>query len=105
MQDYFPGQTLVLVFGASEDKDIAGMFAELLPHSAHMLLMRAGHPRAAAVEHLVELAAGYDCQITILNQSEGSYELARQFAGPEGVILVTGSLYLVGEIRTLWCQK
>lgn len=105
VQDHFPGQTLVLVFGASEDKDIAGMFAELLPHSAHLLLMRAGHPRAAAVEHLVELAAGYDCQITILNQSEGSYELAREFSGPEGVILVTGSLYLVGEIRTLWCQK
>ncbi len=105
MQTYFPQQPIVLVFGASEDKDIAGMFAELLPHTQALLFAQAKHPRAASEEKLQQLASQYDCEIISAPEIEDVFPAAMQKAGAEGVILVTGSLYLVGQMRTLWLQK
>ncbi|HEX9029558.1 MAG TPA: folylpolyglutamate synthase/dihydrofolate synthase family protein, partial [Anaerolineales bacterium] len=44
LDDYFPGWPVVLVFGASEDKDIAGMFAELMPRIRQVVATRSFHP-------------------------------------------------------------
>ena len=105
MQDNFPDKPIGLVFGASEDKDITGMFAELLPHVSSLLLVSADHPRAARVEHLAELASGYSCPVSIVDRPEEFYSQARKLVGKDGVILVTGSLYVVGELQRLWQQK
>src|SRR5574341_521750 len=39
LAEYFPGRRVTLIFGASSDKDIAGMFAELLPLVARAIMM------------------------------------------------------------------
>jgi len=105
MEDYLPSKPVALVFGASEDKDIAGMFAELLPNVEYLLLVRADHPRAAAVQDLANLAAGYSCPVSVIDSPEDFYRQARDLIGRDGVILVTGSLYVVGQLRGLWLQK
>jgi dihydrofolate synthase/folylpolyglutamate synthase len=105
MQEYFPEKPIGLVFGASEDKDIAGMFAELLPNVSALLLVSADHPRAARVEHLAELASGYGCPVSMIDRPEEFYSQARKRVGTDGVILVTGSLYVVGELQRHWQQK
>ncbi len=105
LEDYFPGQPVALVFGASEDKDIAGMFAELLPKTAHLLLVRADHPRAASLAQLAELASGYSCPVSAIDHPKDFYHAAKTRIGSEGVISVTGSLYVVGQLRALWQQK
>lgn len=105
MQEYFPGKPIGLVFGASEDKDIAGMFAELLPNVSALLLVSADHPRAARVEHLAELASGYGCPVSMIDRPEEFYSQAKKRVGTDGVILVTGSLYVVGELQRLWHQN
>ena len=46
--EYFPGQQVIMVFGASEDKDIQVMFAELLPSVKEMIAVKSYHPRARA---------------------------------------------------------
>ncbi len=58
IDDYFPNQRAVLVFGASEDKDIAGMFAELAPITRRVIATKSFHPRAIEPEKLVEVAQG-----------------------------------------------
>ncbi len=45
LDDYLPGQPVILVFGASEDKDIHGMFAELIPRVRQVIATQSEHPR------------------------------------------------------------
>ena len=99
VREHFPGKTLTLVFGASEDKDIAGMFAELLPLADGMILIQAGHPRAATTADLAALAENYDCPVRAVGSVEEVFPAAVRLAGEDGIVLVTGSLYLVGELR------
>jgi dihydrofolate synthase/folylpolyglutamate synthase len=105
IEDYLPGKPVAMVFGASEDKDIAGMFAELLPKVDYVLLVRADHPRAAAVQDLSNLAADYACPVSVIDSPADFYRQASELIGNDGVILVTGSLYVVGQLRYLWLQK
>ena len=44
LEEYFPGYPVVLVFGASEDKDIQGMLAELLPRVRQVVATKSTHP-------------------------------------------------------------
>src|SRR5688572_22476914 len=56
LDEHFPGKLVYLIFGASEDKNIPGMFAEMKPKIKKLMVTRAGHPRALEVEKIVELA-------------------------------------------------
>ncbi len=103
--DYFPGKPITLVFGASEDKDIAGMFAELLPKTERLILVSAAHPRAAKPADLAELTEGYACPVMFSEQPEQTLPAALDLAAPHGLVLVTGSLYVVGQLRGLWLLK
>ncbi len=54
-----------MIFGASEDKDIAGIFAELLPLAAGLVLYQANHPRAASSEDLDGLLEDFDGEVQV----------------------------------------
>src|SRR6185503_19234055 len=56
LEEYFPGRMAYLVFGASEDKNIPGMFAEMKPKIKKLIVTRADHPRALEPEKIIELA-------------------------------------------------
>jgi dihydrofolate synthase/folylpolyglutamate synthase len=105
MGDYFSGQKYVLVFGASEDKDISGMFAELLPDAGALVLTHANHPRAAKLEDLHALSAGFSHHIVEVSDQHSALEEASKLAGEDGLVLVTGSLYVVGQLSQVWSQK
>jgi dihydrofolate synthase/folylpolyglutamate synthase len=61
VRDYLPGRRVILVFGAAHHKDVAGMFAELLPGAAlpvaAVILTEAETTRAWDAEDLARLAA------------------------------------------------
>jgi dihydrofolate synthase/folylpolyglutamate synthase len=46
LDDYFPARPVVLVFGASEDKDVEGMFSELMPRVRQVIATKSIHPRS-----------------------------------------------------------
>ncbi len=98
---YFADRRLILVFGASADKDIAGMFTELLPRASAVITTQAVHPRAADPDELLALAQGLGPGATIepVAQVHRALTRARELAGPEDVILATGSLFVVSEAR------
>ena len=56
LETYFPGKKVYLIFGASEDKNIPGMFAEMKPKIQKIIITRADHPRALEVEKIQGLA-------------------------------------------------
>jgi len=96
---------LVLVLGVTADKDLSGILRPLLPLATHVVLTQSHHPRAAAVATLAAQAA----QVRDQSGGPGDFQetpdaatalaLATRLAGPEDAILVTGSLFVVGDAR------
>jgi dihydrofolate synthase/folylpolyglutamate synthase len=104
LRDYFPGQPVTLIFGASSDKDVNGMLAELLaPGSgiSRVMLTQAVHPRAQDPEELVERVAGYGIKPEVVPSVRQAVELALAEAKPDEVVLACGSLFVVAEARAV----
>jgi len=102
LDEYFPGWPLVLVFGASADKDIHGMLAELAPRARHVVVTRSFHPRAAAPESLVPLVHRFGRPASAFSDMEDALSEAARLAAGEAVILVTGSLFIAAAARSVW---
>lgn len=94
-------QPMALVFGASADKDITGMFDALLPLADVLIVTEAAHPRAIAAEELEALALqqGYSGPIERVIGVAAAMARAVEHVGPQGLVCTTGSLFVVGEAR------
>jgi dihydrofolate synthase / folylpolyglutamate synthase len=98
----FDFNRLILIFGAPEDKNIEGMLARLLPPSSQIILTTANHPRSAAPERLAELAAPAGLPITLTHSVSEAITLALAQSTPDDLILVTGSIMVVGDLLNHW---
>ena len=105
LDDYFPGIPIVMVFGASEDKDIAGMFAELSPRVQEVVATKSFHPRAIDPEHVVEIASRFGKPARIIADIPDAVEQALQLAGETQMVLVTGSIFVVAATREAWAAR
>jgi dihydrofolate synthase/folylpolyglutamate synthase len=104
MDDYFPGLPIVMVFGASEDKDIEGIFQELLPRVRRVIATQSIHPRAIDAEKLVELIHRCGRSAAAITPIEDALKIALDEAGDEAVVLVTGSVFVAAAARELLPQ-
>ena len=105
LEEYFPGKSILLIFGASEDKDIQGMFIELMPLVKEIMLVRSYHPRAIEPSKLLDLVEPYGHQAGIVENIPDALERANQLAGDHLVVVVTGSIFVVAEARKYWEKK
>jgi dihydrofolate synthase/folylpolyglutamate synthase len=105
IDEYYPGRQVILVFGASEDKDIQGMFAELLPSVKEMIAVKSYHPRAIEPDKLVGLAEPYGKPVICIEDVPGAVEKALELADDNTLVLVTGSIFVVSEARKYWEKK
>jgi dihydrofolate synthase / folylpolyglutamate synthase len=102
IEDYLPGQPVILVFGASEDKDIYGMFAELLPRVIKVIATQSEHPRAMSADKLVELAHQFGCSAQAEVPVENALARALEAAGQGYAVVVAGSLFVAAAAREAW---
>jgi dihydrofolate synthase/folylpolyglutamate synthase len=103
VRKYFQYKRLILVLGISNDKDIKGICEELSSIADEIILTKANNPRAEEPEQIgCRLqVTGYKQNITLTKNVKGAMSLAREKAKDQDLILITGSLFLVGEIREL----
>lgn len=94
---------ITLVFGAMRDKDLTEIAAALFPFAQHLILTRPDNPRAATLEQLARLAPrGLDSsRITLAPTPMEALQAARAQTPADGIICVTGSLYLIGEVQSM----
>ena len=105
LADYLRGiGPFVLVFGAMADKDIAGMAETLFPLAQKIILTRPATARAATPEEIAARSAPLAESAQPAPDVSSALSLARRLAGPDGTVVVAGSLYLVGEARSLLTQ-
>lgn len=102
LADLFPGRPLVLVLGTSVDKDIPGIVRALVPGAARVVLTVSSHPRSAPLDRLRAEAAPYGAPLAEAATAGAALDLAAALArdlGPDALICVTGSLFLVADAR------
>ncbi len=96
---------LVLVFATMADKKIAQVAGILFPLADAILLTRFPFHRAAYPEEIARRLPKFGDKMRQEPDVHKALELAQQWAGKDGVVLVTGSLFLVGEAKKLILQK
>jgi len=97
LDDYFPGQPVTMIFGASADKDIEGMLAELRPRVSRFAVTQADHPRSENPEVLAGFAHSHGVRVEEFAGIHKALQWAMDNSRPGEVILVTGSIFIVGE--------
>ena len=100
--DEFARQPLTLVFGAMRDKDVSEIASILFPRAWRLVLTSPANPRAATVETLARAVPfNFDSsKITLAPNALDALRAARELTPEDGLICITGSLYLVGEIQS-----
>jgi len=99
INQYFPKNRLILVFGASDDKDIPGMFAELLPRADEVIFTQSIHPRSYHADQLVEIASNYSLPKMVFLPLEAAIEQAIKRLTSDSILLVTGSIFVAAGAR------
>jgi len=88
---------LILVFGISKDKDIKGVIFQLADLADVVVLTKSGNPRAQPPETMKEYFK--DKPVYVTQSVKEARELAARIAARQDLVLVTGSLFVVGEFR------
>ena len=104
LDDYYPGQPVTLIFGASADKDIEGMLTELIPRVTRIIVTQADHPRAEKPERVAEIAHSHGIRVETALPVSQAILRAIKIARPGEVILVCGSLFVAGEALQAWAD-
>jgi dihydrofolate synthase/folylpolyglutamate synthase len=94
---FYEERPLTFVFGAMRDKAIGEMAEILFPLAERVVITRAENPRSATPEEIRAAAMRTFVEMTDAVEVGTALARARSLAGPTGVVVVTGSIYVVGE--------
>ncbi|MFZ1007719.1 MAG: folylpolyglutamate synthase/dihydrofolate synthase family protein [Candidatus Sulfotelmatobacter sp.] len=92
---------LIFVFGAMRDKAISEMTEILFPLAERVIATRPENPRAASPEEIRQAAARTRAEIEVEENVQKAVERARELASSGAVVVITGSIYLVGEVMQM----
>jgi dihydrofolate synthase/folylpolyglutamate synthase len=98
LKEYFHFDHLILIIGASADKDVPGIIEELAPLGNTVIVTRSRHPRATKPEVLVGEFAKLGVKAKVAEDVNKAVAEAQRKAGKKDLICATGSLFLVAEV-------
>ncbi|MBI5945705.1 MAG: bifunctional folylpolyglutamate synthase/dihydrofolate synthase [Chloroflexi bacterium] len=103
LETYFPGKKVYLIFGASEDKNIPGMFEELKSKIQKIIVTRADHPRALEVEKIQQLAEQAGVESEAVTPVKSALARALELSSKDGsIVLSAGSMFVTAEVMSAW---
>ena len=99
LERFAAGRRVVACVSVLDDKDAAGMLRELLPLCAEVVFTASANPRAlpaATLESLSGQLGGPPARTVA--EPRRALQAAREAAGPDGVAIATGSIYLIADL-------
>jgi len=96
---YQNNREIIMVFGVMRDKAVQEITEILFPIAEHVIVTRANNPRSASPDEIRQAAARVAAGVDIDEAEDvaSALERARKVAGAGGLVVVTGSIYVVGE--------
>ena len=102
LEEEYPTTKWHLVLGVMGDKNVEAMMTSLAPLVEAVVATAPNSERSVPPTQLAERISDIvDAPVLIADEVELALDMARAEAGPDGAVLVAGSLYLVGEVRDL----
>lgn len=100
LPEFVAGRRLVACLAVLDDKDASGMLNAILPLCDGVVTTRAQSPRALPPATLASLCRqhGFTGPVEIVGEARAALQRARALAGPDGVALATGSIYLIADL-------
>jgi len=100
LSESFPDRELTFIFAAMRDKAIQEMAGVLFPIAQQVVLTQVNNPRAATIAELTQAAARTGAVVYSEETAAAALERAREVSKADGIIVVTGSIFLVGEVMS-----
>jgi dihydrofolate synthase/folylpolyglutamate synthase len=101
LSERYEDRRLIFVFGAMRDKAISEMTEILFPLAERVIATQPENPRSASPEEIQQAAVRTGIEVEAISDVASALERAKVLAGRTGVVVITGSIYLVGEVMRL----
>ena len=88
---------ITMVFGVMRDKAVSEVAEILFPIAERVVLTQANNPRSATAAEIRQAASRVEVDIREASDVQSALTEAGRIAGPGGLVVVTGSIYIVGE--------
>src|SRR5439155_12848574 len=96
------GRKLILIFGALRDKAVDEIAGILFPRASEVFFTEPRTSRSISASQLAEISGHHAANCEIIPDAEQALQAALALAAPDDVVCITGSLYLVGQLRQNW---
>ncbi|MGH9678811.1 MAG: bifunctional folylpolyglutamate synthase/dihydrofolate synthase, partial [Candidatus Acidiferrales bacterium] len=96
---FLPGRKIFLIYGAMRDKAVDEIAGLLFPRADTVILTAPHQSRSISPSVLAEMTCHHAQHLEVIPEPDQALERALELAAPDDVIFITGSLFLVGELR------
>jgi dihydrofolate synthase/folylpolyglutamate synthase len=97
LSERYENQPLIFIFGAMRDKAISEMAEILFPLAERVIATRPDNPRSASPQEIQQAARRTGIELDTATDTASALKLVRAISPPGAIIVITGSIYLVGE--------
>lgn len=99
LKQFFGAESCIFVLGVNSDKNVSAIWRELAHLSKLLIVTKSKSPRAMPLEQIREtISVGTD-DIETAETVEEAVDKAIALGGPNDIVCITGSLYVVAEAR------
>jgi dihydrofolate synthase / folylpolyglutamate synthase len=102
LEENLAGRRIFLIYGAMRDKAVDEVTGLLFPLAFEVIFTQPNNPRAVSASQLAQMAGHHASHFSVIGNAEAALDAAFAQARPDDAIFVTGSLYLVGQLRRVW---
>lgn len=101
LEELYPGQKVLFLTGVLEDKDYPAMLGQLIPLAKAFVTITPDSPRALPARDLAQYLTRAGVEATPCDTTAQGVEQVLAMAGAEDVVCICGSLYMIGEVRSI----
>jgi dihydrofolate synthase / folylpolyglutamate synthase len=105
LEQNLAGRKVWLIYGALRDKAVDEVAGQLFPHASEVIFTEPRTSRAISAPRLAEIASHHASSFIVMPSAEQALDHALAEAAPADAIFITGSLYLVGQLRHYWKNR
>lgn len=98
---YFSYKNLVLILGILADKQVKEMINAIVPKASKVIAVTPHSDRAELAEELAEEIRNINPNVEVIEDYEKAYVDALSYCGEEDMLLISGSLYMIGDMRRI----
>jgi len=104
LEKLFKGKRIIGLIGILGDKDVRSILDPVMPFLSEVVLTEPHSPRRMTHRELAEIVGDYDLPMEGYSGIDEAFIAAKNKAGKEDVVIAFGSLYMIGEVSSLFVE-